>query len=116
MSFYSELVVERFNGWCFALLVGLSLGLCLSLCLSGPAYASDADLGRDLYHELCAGCHGKDMLKPGLAFDLKTFPTQDYSRFEKSVLNGKGAGMPAWKSQLNVDDIRLLWAYVQSGG
>jgi mono/diheme cytochrome c family protein len=56
------------------------------------------------------------MLKPGLAFDLKTFPTQDYSRFEKSVLNGKGAGMPAWKSQLNVDDIRLLWAYVQSGG
>jgi mono/diheme cytochrome c family protein len=100
--------VSFFLAWLWCL--GLGWGLPLSV------WADDADLGRDLYHELCAGCHGKDMLKPGLAFDLKTFPANDYSRFEKSVLQGKGNGMPAWLSQLNVDDVRLLWAYVRSGG
>ena len=62
--------------WC------LGLGWVLPLSV----WADDADLGRDLYHELCAGCHGKDMLKPGLAFDLKTFPANDYSRFENVIL------------------------------
>ncbi len=94
----------------------LALALALGLGLSRPAWADEVELGRDLYHELCAGCHGKDMLKPGLAFDLKTFPSQDFLRFEKSVLQGKGTGMPAWQAQLNLDDVRLLWAYVRSGG
>ena len=95
---------------------GWLLGWVLCTALNFQACANDADLGRELYHELCAGCHGKDMLKPGLAFDLKTFPAQDYSRFERSVLQGKGTGMPPWQAQLNVEDVRLLWAYVRSGG
>jgi mono/diheme cytochrome c family protein len=80
------------------------------------AFADEAQLGHDLYHELCSGCHGQEMMHPGLAFDLKKFPADDPIRFSNSVLNGKPPGMPAWRSQLNEEDVRLLWAYVKSGG
>ena len=55
------------------------------------------------------------MQKPGLAFDLKTFPKGDFFRFQNSVLNGKGSGMPAWRGKLSEDDVQLLWLYVKNG-
>jgi len=97
----------------------VALAFCCFLCLTtlgSLAFADDVDLGHDLYHELCAGCHGQDMMRPGLAFDLKKFPLNDPERFKNSVLNGKPPAMPAWRSQLSEDDVRLLWAYVKSGG
>jgi len=93
--------------------------LCSFLCMTTQgslARADDVELGHDLYHELCAGCHGQEMMHPGLAFDLKKFPLNDPERFKNSVLNGKPPAMPAWRSQLSEDDVRLLWAYVKSGG
>lgn len=78
-------------------------------------FADEVQLGHDLYQELCAACHGQEMMHPGLAFDLKKFPLTDPERFKHSVLNGKPPGMPAWNSQLNEEDVRLLWAYVKSG-
>jgi mono/diheme cytochrome c family protein len=84
------------------------------------ARAAEAELieeGRDLYADMCAMCHGRDMVNSGaLSFDLRTFPKDDPARFRNSVLNGKNQAMPAWRDKLSDDDIAALWAYVQSGG
>jgi mono/diheme cytochrome c family protein len=32
------------------------------------------------------------------------------------VLEGKPPGMPAWRQQLNADDVKALWDYVKTGG
>ena len=82
--------------------------------------ASGADLveqGRDLYGDMCATCHGRDMVNAGgIAFDLRKFPNDDFARFRNSVLNGKNQAMPPWRDTLGDDDIAALWAYVRSGG
>ncbi len=88
-----------------------------ALVFSPAAFAGDdIEEGRNTYTEFCVGCHGKDMANPGLAFDLRTFPKGDEARFRKSVLNGKGGGMPAWQDKLTDEDLKVLWAYVVSGG
>jgi len=83
------------------------------------ARAAEAELieeGRDLYADMCAMCHGRDMVNSGtLSFDLRKFP-KDEARFRNSVLNGKNQAMPAWRDKLSDDDIAALWAYVKSGG
>jgi mono/diheme cytochrome c family protein len=82
--------------------------------------AAEADLaeaGRDLYGDMCAMCHGRDMVNTGgVAFDLRKFPKDDFSRFRNSVLNGKNQAMPPWRDKLSDEDIMALWAYVRSGG
>jgi cytochrome c55X len=91
--------------------------LALWVMLAGPSQADDVDLGRDLYEELCASCHGRDMVNPGVVtFDLRKFPRDDFERFRRSVLDGKPPAMPSWRDKVNDDDLRLLWAYVRSGG
>lgn len=89
---------------------------CIASANINQSRADEIDEGRLIFHDLCAPCHGKDMANPGLAFDLRTFPHDDPTRFRNSVSNGKGQGMPAWKDKLTPEDIDLLWAYVKSGG
>ena len=95
---------------------------CLVFCavaLSSVARAAegDVDQGRDTYQDLCSTCHGRDMVSPGtLSFDLRKFPKDDFDRFKRSVLNGKGTAMPAWTGKISDEDIVNLWAYVKSGG
>jgi mono/diheme cytochrome c family protein len=85
-----------------------------------PSRAAEADLveqGHDLYDDLCATCHGRDMINAGtLAFDLRKFPKNDFARFRDSVLNGKNQAMPSWRDTLSDEDVVSLWAYVRSGG
>jgi mono/diheme cytochrome c family protein len=100
---------------CFACLAMTALIFFWSL----PARAAegDVDQGRDTYGELCATCHGPDMVNSGaLSFDLRRFPKDDFERFKGSVLNGKGRAMPAWRDKLSDEDIANLWTYVRSGG
>ncbi len=81
-----------------------------------PASADDAQEGYLIYNDMCATCHGKDMMNPGLAFDLRKFPQDDKARFVTSVTKGKGTGMPPWEGKVSAEEIDLLWAYVKSGG
>jgi mono/diheme cytochrome c family protein len=98
----------------------LAMTASLLVALSPPlarAADGDVDQGRDTYHELCATCHGRDMINAGtLSFDLRKFPKDDAERFKTSVLNGKGRAMPAWADKLSDEDVANLWAYVKSGG
>jgi mono/diheme cytochrome c family protein len=99
----------------FALLAMTTLFLAASL----PARAAEGDVeqGRDTYGELCATCHGRDMINSGaLTFDLRKFPKDDFERFKTSVLNGKGRAMPAWRDKVSDEDVANLWAYVRGGG
>ena len=50
-----------------------------------------------------------------VTFDLRKFPKDDPERFRNSVLNGKGAAMPAWKGRISDEEITLLWAYLRGG-
>jgi mono/diheme cytochrome c family protein len=92
------------------------LVLLLILSAASLAQADDASLGRDIYKDFCASCHGRDLVSTGLAFDLRKFPQNESARFQKSVLDGTAKGMPAWKSQLSAEDVNAIWDYVKSGG
>jgi mono/diheme cytochrome c family protein len=83
------------------------------------AQASDAEIdqGREVYGDFCAQCHGRDMVNPGgVTPDLRKFPKDDFERFKNAVLNGKPPAMPPWRDKIGDDDLKLLWAYVRSGG
>jgi mono/diheme cytochrome c family protein len=54
------------------------------------------------------------MADPEGAFDLRTFPHDQHSRFVNSVTNGKNS-MPAWGGVLKQEEIEALWAYVVAG-
>jgi mono/diheme cytochrome c family protein len=87
------------------------------LAAAGACRADNASIGREIFQENCAACHGKNMVVAGtLAFDLRTFPLTEPDRFRQSVLNGTAKGMPAWKSQFSADDIDALWDYVKGRG
>ena len=95
----------------------LAFLLVCALAVCARAAEGDVDQGRDTYGELCATCHGRDMINSGaLTFDLRKFPKDDFERFKTSVLNGKGRAMPAWRDKVGDEDISNLWAYVRSGG
>ncbi len=77
-----------------------------------PALAAK---GKRLYGQLCARCHGAEMVNTGTtAFDLRTFPPDGHDRFVQSVNKGKNA-MPAWEDSVTPEEIELLWAYVSGG-
>jgi mono/diheme cytochrome c family protein len=99
-----------------------ALVLAVGLLFATSARAADPtpeqiDLGRMVYDDFCATCHGRDMVNPGLvSFDLRKFPKDDLDRFRNSVLNGKGQAMPPWRDKVSDEDLTVLWAYVRSGG
>jgi mono/diheme cytochrome c family protein len=89
----------------------------LLLLTATSARADDVEQGREVYHELCASCHGRDMVNTGtISPDLRQFPKDDVARFKNIVLNGKGRAMPAWADKVSEEDVANLWAYVKSGG
>jgi len=100
-----------------AILKGLSISGVFLLYLL-PLFAvnaNDAALGREIYQDTCAACHGRDMVSSGLAFDLRKFPPAEFDRFQNAVLNGKPPGMPGWRSQLSAEDVKAIWDYVKTG-
>ena len=106
-----------FSSMRLAILKGLSISGVFLLYLL-PLFAvnaNDAALGREIYQDTCAACHGRDMVSSCLAFDLRKFPLAEFDRFQNAVLNGKPPGMPGWRSQLSAEDVKAIWDYVKTG-
>ncbi len=70
--------------------------------------------GAGIFSQNCSACHGAHMADPQGAFDLRTFPHDQKSRFVNSVTKGKNS-MPPWGDLLKCDDVEALWAYVVAG-
>lgn len=70
--------------------------------------------GAAIFARDCSPCHGAHMADPEGAFDLRTFPRDQHSRFVDSVTNGKNS-MPPWGGLLKPEEIEALWAYVVTG-
>jgi len=82
----------------------------------GPKKSSAKQIqaGAEIYERNCSVCHGAHMEDPEGAFDLRTFPHNQHSRFVDSVTNGKNS-MPPWGGLLKPEEIEDLWAYVVAG-
>ena len=70
--------------------------------------------GASIYSQNCGPCHGPRMADPQGAFDLRTFPPDQKSRFLNSVTNGKNS-MPPWGGLFSAEEIEALWSYVMAG-
>jgi mono/diheme cytochrome c family protein len=100
------------------------IALCCSFAVANFAYADAEDTsapsaeqvkrGSGLYAQHCAPCHGPRMQDPEGAFDLRTFPKDQKTRFITSVTHGKNS-MPPWGGLLSEGDIQSLWGYVITG-
>jgi mono/diheme cytochrome c family protein len=97
----------------------------LSLSMIGGANAQSIDItsGETHYKTLCVSCHGDKGHGDGIAGQaLSEAPSDIYagltSWFETegelidTVLNGN-EGMPAWKSVLNEQDVKNIFAYIE---
>jgi mono/diheme cytochrome c family protein len=95
---------------------------CVLACVMAAAQISVAQKftqkqirrGAAIFERNCSPCHGAHMADPQGAFDLRTFPHDQHSRFVDSVTKGKNS-MPAWGDLLKPDEIDALWAYVVAG-
>jgi mono/diheme cytochrome c family protein len=76
--------------------------------------AKQITAGAAIFARNCSPCHGAHMADPQGAFDLRTFPHDQHSRFVSSVTNGKNS-MPPWGGLLKPEEIEYLWAYVVAG-
>lgn len=79
-----------------------------SVIESFPAGVPAAEVGRSLYGEYCAECHGTD--GNGLVPNARNFVDQDYmhgetpASFYQVISEGRGADMPSFGEQLNSDE------------
>jgi len=84
----------------------------------------DPEVGRDLYSRYCTACHGKEGEGDGVMTALidinptdHSNPTQmnEISNLEmvRSIKNGKGNYMPAWKEIISQTEIEALVSYIR---
>jgi cytochrome c oxidase cbb3-type subunit 3 len=73
--------------------------------------------GRKLFVRFnCSGCHGGrggGGMGPSLRDPTWLYGSDDADIFS-SIAQGRGKGMPAWRSRMNPDDIWRLVAYIKS--
>jgi cytochrome c oxidase cbb3-type subunit 3 len=73
--------------------------------------------GRRLFVRFnCSGCHGGrggGGMAPSLRDPTWLYGSDDADIFD-SIAQGRGKGMPAWRSRVNPDDIWKLVAYIKS--
>jgi mono/diheme cytochrome c family protein len=72
-----------------------------------------AQAGERLYSNYCSTCHGEQLVSSGQTFDLRRLRAADRSRYENSVIDGKGQ-MPPWKGALTDEEIDQIWHYIRA--
>lgn len=108
---------------------GLLLGAGL-LATASAGWCNDQEIGRQLYLENCAACHGKEGRGDGPGMGaLPVKPTDhadaaamsghtDEYLFNMIAQGGMGVGrspfMPAWGEQLSEEQMTALVAYIRS--
>ncbi len=83
------------------------------------AKGGDAKAGRETFNGTCAHCHGPDAVQAERKIDLrllkKRYADDMESTFWKTVHDGRPAkGMPSWKDVFSDDELRNVYAYLQS--
>ncbi len=84
----------------------------------------DPEVGAGLYQKYCQVCHGEYGDGDGIMTDLigvmpmdHTNPNEtnsiDNDELMRSILEGKGRFMPAWKGILSQDDVEALVSYIR---
>ena len=99
-----------FIGWLLAF-AGVAVAQGTESPIFGPEQIKK---GSEIFAQNCEPCHGPRMADPQGAFDLRTFPVNEHSRFVNSVTKGKN-NMPPWGDLFETADIEALWAYVVAG-
>ena len=101
--------------WIRKLAGGALIALASVQCGAQESFAPETiKQGATIYSQNCGPCHGPRMADPQGAFDLRTFPADQKSRFLNSVTNGKNS-MPPWGGLFSAAEIESLWAYVMAG-
>jgi mono/diheme cytochrome c family protein len=83
------------------------------------AVAGDIKAGRETFNGTCAHCHGPDAVQAERKIDLrllrKRYADDMESTFWKVVHDGRPAkGMPAWKDVFSDDELKNVYAYLQT--
>ncbi len=84
----------------------------------------DPEKGRDLYARYCRACHGDDGEGDGVMTSLVNTKPMDHTNpasmneinnieMVRSIKNGKGNYMPAWKDIISEDEIEALVSYIR---
>ncbi|MEL7450837.1 MAG: PQQ-dependent dehydrogenase, methanol/ethanol family [Pseudomonadota bacterium] len=76
--------------------------------------AGELVVGKKLYHDHCAVCHGEGAVSAGVLPDLRRLSQNQHAQWEDIVLNGSLAeqGMPGFSSELIDSDAEAIRAYV----
>lgn len=84
----------------------------------------DPKTGLQIYQQYCQVCHGEEGDGDGIMTNLLGITPMDHTNrnetdqlsndeLVKSILNGKGRYMPAWKDILNQSEIEALVSYIR---
>jgi cytochrome c oxidase cbb3-type subunit 3 len=84
----------------------------------------DPEAGRELYGKYCQVCHGEEGEGDGIMTKLMGIKPMDHTNpnetgrlsnndIIRSISEGKGRYMPAWRGILTQDDIEALVSYIR---
>jgi cbb3-type cytochrome c oxidase subunit III len=84
----------------------------------------DPEVGLQLYQKYCQVCHGVEGEGDGIMTKLMGMTPMDHTNpnvtnrldnkeLARSILDGKGTYMPAWRGTLSQDDVEALVSYIR---
>jgi len=86
--------------------------------------AGDPKVGLELYQKYCRVCHGDDGDGDGIMINLLGMTPMDFTnsnetsvlsneQISKSILDGSGRYMPAWRNIISQSDVEALVSYIR---